>query len=545
VQPRHLLIPNANSPELLARLLEMVGRGIRTARALAEALSVETRTVGYYTQAAQWLNLLDVDEPCSLTPLGVEFVFANQADRPAIYARAVWANPVVAELLAASNDKLPSVGAITARIAQLEPEMAPSTVRRRATAIRGLLAPAIGVRRVAPPDESRQMGLPFGLPPTPPAPERLETVGQREYSPDAYRFLVASLLDHGELQLRHVRGLLDRAGADRAPIGGYIDMAIARGDAVRVGKALIASAACAARAELVESVSSIMLSDPHYRAYLEDGRLARTDRLAAARFADRARRFRGWDRRLFGRPADPETLEQDLGDVVLERSLSAFPLAVRAAEPPLVEPGPFLATWTEGIRVACPPTLVQLQGGVAAVNRLLRDLRQNPDRARVPNLVDPTVQVHRALLSPGEPVPRAVPDTRSLRIRVLMNAPYIALCGALLLVHRQQPHRLVVHRSGGRWRVKWDGDPRGQVLPFLDDLARSLGWVVCRRAQGGLPDSALFDGLEAVGIASVIGRQAVLSERFFGQLRDAPDELEVHALLGPLAEAVEGFLVAG
>lgn len=541
-QPRHLLIPNANSPELLARLLDMVARGMRSSRALAEALGVEIRTVDYYTQAGQWLNLLEVGEVVSLTPLGVEYVYAGP-DRPQVYARAVWANPVVAELLAASNDKLPTVASIAATLSALDPDMAASTVRRRASAVRSLIAPAIGTRRVRPPDEGRQITLPFGLPkPEAPSP-RLQRIGRKEYSPEAYRYLLSSLLDNGELELRHIRGLLDRAGADRAPIGGYVDMAIARGDAVRHDDTLVVTSACTRRAELVESVSSIILSDPQYRAYLDDSMAAAHDREAAVRRDQVASRFRPWDRRLFGKPLDPRTLEKDLSEVVLERSLSAFPLALPGVEPPVPPDGPFLERWEMlGVRVACPPSLARLQGGVAAINRLLRTARQNPEIARGPGLVDPRSRVHGGLLHPGETLPRAVPDTRSLRMRVLHNTPYVALTTAILLAHRQHPHQLVVHRSDGRWRVVWGKDSRGPLLPFLDAFGRTRGWVVARRPAGGLPDAALFDALEALGIVSVLGRQAVLSEKFFGQLRTAPEESEVHARLLPLAAALEGFL---
>lgn len=544
-QPRHLLVPNANSPELLMRLLELVSRGLRSTRELAEALEVEPRTVGYYTQAAQWLDLLDVGEEPGLTPLGLELVYAGE-EREQVYARAVWANPVVADLLVESDDTLPSVAAVARVLQEIEPDLAPSTVRRRATAVRGLIAPAIGTRRVQPPDEARQMALPLGLPTSPSTRQRLETVGSHEHSPEAYRFLLASLLDHGELHLRHVRGLLDRAGADRAPIGGYVDMAVARGDVVRVDSVLVISAAAAQRPELVETANSIMLSDPPYRSYLDAVALSATDREAAIRRDQQVRRFRSWDRHLFGHPADPETLGDDLEGVVLDRPLSAFPLAVPGIQPASVEPGPFLERWEAGsIRVACPPSLAHLQGGVASVNRLLREVRMHPELARIPGVADPSVAVHAGLLHPGEVVPRAVPDTRSLRSRVLMNVPYIALVAGLLLVHRQHPHHLVLHRSRGRWRLRWRDASVGPVLPFLDAFGTNQGWVVSRRTSGGLPDAALFDALEALGIVSVFGHQAVLAERFFGQLRNAPEESEVHARLAPLATALERFLDGG
>ncbi|MCB9677355.1 MAG: hypothetical protein H6737_19770 [Alphaproteobacteria bacterium] len=542
--PRHLLVPNANSPELLTRLLDMVGRGIRSTRGLSEALGVEARTVLYYTQAGEWLGLIDVDEDCELTPLGLEYVYAGE-DRPRVYARAVWANPVVAELLAASDDRLPTVGAIAAAVRKIDPEMAPSTIRRRASAIRGLIAPAIGQPRARAPGEVRQMALPFGRTNPPPAPPDLEAVGTREYSPDAYRYLLANLLDHGELELHHVRGLLDRANAETAPIGGYVDMAIARGDARRIGKSIAITPAATQRAELVESTTSIILSDPVYRAYLEDCRLAPTDRHAALRRDQVARRFRGWDTRLLGHAVDPDTLDADLEAILLDRPLSAFPIAVPGARQGSTEPGAFLDRWADpDLLIACPPTLAQLQGGVAAVNRLLRAQRGSPEASRTPTLADVPQAVHGGMLHPGEVPPRAVPDTRMLRARVLANAPYVTLSAALLLTHRRHPHRLVVHRHHGRWTVRLGTRTLGPVLPLFDDFARARGWAVVRRAQGGLPDAALFDTLEALGIASTFGRQAVLNEKLFAQLRSAPEESELHARMAPLVGELEDWLGA-
>ena len=49
----------------------------------------------------------------------------------------------------------------------------------------------------------------------------------------------------------------------------------------------------------------------------------------------------------------------------------------------------FLDRWrTPGLLIACPPTLAQLQGGVASVNRLLKSLREAPEATRVPTVVE-------------------------------------------------------------------------------------------------------------------------------------------------------------
>ena len=542
--PRHLLVPNANSPELLGRLLEMVSRGVRSTRALAEALNIEARTVEYYTQAGEWLGLLDLDDEAELTPLGLEFVYAGE-ERTAVYARAVWANPMVAALLRESDDALPKVKAIAAAVAQIAPDMAKSTVRRRASAIRSLIAPAIGTLRTRPLGADRQMQLPLAASRAPPVLTNLSTVGDTEYNPDAYRYLLTALLDHGELELRHVRGLLDRAGAERTPIGGYIDMAIHRGDAFRDGDRLVTSPGAARRSELTESTASLILSDPRYRAYLETCRLGLTDRLAQAQAFELAPRFAVWDHRLFEHPADPRTLDRDLERVLLDRALHTFPLALPGPLPEATRRAPFLQLVDEeGLLLACPPTLTALQGGLATINHLLRSQRAASEATKIPAVTDLRARVHGGLLHPGEKPPRAIPDTRSLRLRVVGNAPYVALSTALLLAHRQQPHRLVIHRTGGQWKVRWDGVDRGSFLGSLDAFALQQGWIPLRRPTGGLPDGALFDTLESVGIASTFGRQAVLSERFFSQLRSEPEESELQGLLGPLAQRLEDHLGA-
>ena len=53
--PRNVLIPNANSPRLLARVMELIGQGVREPRSIAEILDCELRTVHYYSQAGEWL----------------------------------------------------------------------------------------------------------------------------------------------------------------------------------------------------------------------------------------------------------------------------------------------------------------------------------------------------------------------------------------------------------------------------------------------------------------------------------------------------------
>ena len=89
---RASLIPNANNPRLLLRVLSMVAAGIRRPRALAEILEVEIRTVHYYTQACEWLGLLSFDTEVHLTERGMELAFAEPHKQMELYGQAVWSN---------------------------------------------------------------------------------------------------------------------------------------------------------------------------------------------------------------------------------------------------------------------------------------------------------------------------------------------------------------------------------------------------------------------------------------------------------------------
>lgn len=534
-------LPNANSPQLLTRLLELVARGVRSTRGLQEALAVEARTVQYYERAAEWLGMLDTDGGCTLTPLGLEYVYAGR-DRPRVYAAAVRANPLAASVLEQSGDRLPTLDEVQRAVARAEPDLAPATVRRRASAVRALIAPALGRRGRARSheDAGRQLALPLTPRATAPAP-RLRPAGGAEYDPDVYRFVYAALLNHGELTLGRIRALLDRAGADGAPVGGYVDLALARGDARRLDERLVLTADGAARRDLATSTASIILSDPGYRSWLADGLLP-DDRSAAVRRERVRARYRHWDRRLVGRTVDPTELPRAISRILLDRPLGSFPIAGRSL--PDLEPveEPFLDVADRpGLALVLPPSLAALQGGVAAVNRLLQRARQGRD-VEPPDLSVRPLLFHGGLVHPGEPLPRSVPDARSLRLRLLMHAPYPAMVGALLLLHRQRPDLALVRADDG-WAIRRGKRRLGGLLEVLDRFATARGHVVAR-GPDGLTATDLVTLLEAVGVACVAGRVAVLDEGLFVKLRSEAEEIELHDRLLPLAEALEGWLDA-
>jgi len=521
----------------------MVARGVRSTRGLQEALAIDTRTVQYYIGAAEWLGLLDADGDSALTALGLEYVAAGR-DRPFIYARAVWGNPFAADLLtAAGDDRLPSVDEVGRAVASSEPDLAPATIRRRASSIRSLITPAIGRVKPRPRGELRhQLDLPLSVSPaTRPAP-KVDLQAGREYSPDVYRHVLTVLLDYGELTLGQIRALLDRAGAEDAPIGGYVDMALSRGDAVRTAAHVVATPDAVDRRELVETTSSIILSDPRYRTYLADAVAALDDRAAAIRRDQSAGRFTSWDRRLFGRPIAPDRVPLDLEEVLLERPLETFPVALERSGPVATIEAPFLDVWEQpGHGITAPPYLAQLRGGLEGVNRILRKARTSGD-VGLPDLSHRPVAYHGGILHPGEPLPRAVPDTRSLRLRVVMHAPFATMLAAMLLLHRQRFESLEIVRRADGWAVRWRGEGIGELLAVLASFGDDRGWVVCRRGAGPLDADLLLQALESVGIVQVVGRHAVLAERFFHQLRSEAEELEIYARLLPLAETLESWL---
>jgi hypothetical protein len=535
-----MLIPNANSPQLLTRLLELVARGVRTARSLQEALGVDVRTVQYYTQAAEWLGMLETEEDTTLTPLGLEYVYTYR-DRPAVYARAVWSTPLVTRIMASGTGTMPPDTEIAKAISEVDPELAPATVRRRASAIRSLIAPGLDHGPLS--QEPQQLDLPLGPEAARGQPPELNLDAGREYNPDVYRFLLESLLDHGELTLANVRSLLDRAGAREAPIGGYVDLALARGDAVRMEDRLVVTANAVAHRELAATTPSIILSDPGYRAWLTDLLMVDGDRSAQIRRDQLAARFQSWDRRLFGRPADPDTLTADLGRVLMDRPLESYPLRGEVGAPLTVERAPFLDVPDRtGIAIALPPPLVGTGGGVALVNQVLRDARHGTRGVGPPDLADRPAVVHGGLLHPGEPPMRAVPDTRSLRLRLLTNAPYPALTTALLLLHRLDAGRVQIVEQQGRWIVRLGGGPRGDLLSVLDGFALERSWIPCRRQQGAVDASMLLGLLEQLDIAALVAGRAVLAEPFFTRLRREAEEMEVRARLQPLAELLSDHL---
>jgi hypothetical protein len=537
----HPLGPAATCPpRTVARVVEFVAQGVRSTRGLQESLGMEARAVQHALQAAEWLGFIEADTEVALTAIGLEYVYGGR-ERARVYSRAIAAHPFVADLLR-GRTATPSVADVETALAHQEPELAPEEIIERAKALFALITPAFRGRGIAGPEV--QLELPLVARDLDPTAARLGVTAGRDYNPDVYRYVLSCLLDHGEIGPGHLRALLDRAGVSDAPIGGYIDLAIARGDAVRIDERLVATPAAVERRGLVDTTSSVILSDPGYRAYLVDLRAAASgDRQAEIRVERGRTRYRAWDRRLFGKEVRLEELEAQLARVVLDRSLDAFPLAKGPGAPPPAMKGSFLDRWQEpGLPVALPPTLASLRTGLSAVNDALRQARLVAHEVNAPDISVRPLFFHGGILAPGEALPRNIPDLRSLRARLLRHCPYAAVAVALLVLHRATPDRVEIVQRRGSFVVRLDHRPVGDLLETVDNLGRHLGWLVSRRRQGGLPTSLFVRALESAGVVTLVGTHAVLAERFFLQLRADADERELFQLLRPLVEATAAWI---
>lgn len=532
-------IPNANSPQLLTHLLEMVARGVRSTRGLQEALGVDQRTVRYYFQAGAWLGFLSDDPEPLLTPEGLGYVYAG-AGRRKVYAEAVRKHPFFQDLMERTAGN-PKDAAIRAAISSFDPSLADSTVRRRASAVKGLIAPALeSVADQPEPQSEPQLELQLQAAPLTSTPAPVSLKHGRSFNPDIYRYMLCYLLDHGELSLGHIRGLLDSAGADHIPIGGYIDLALQRGDAVRAAERLIVSPGAIQRRDLADNTAAVILSDAGWRSHLAALRGApdqdSPDSLNGP--------YRPWDRRLFGHEIRPEDLESDLHRILRDRSLDSWPQTTGPSDfTPAQVDAPFLESWKHrDLVIALPPSLAQLWEGVQGVNRRLRNARHRADAIGTPSMAYRPMVVHSGLLHPGEHLPRSVPDARSLRQRLLSNAPYVTLILALLYVHRTRSQGIELSLRKGEWSVRQHRTLLGEPLHVLDGFAKAQGWVPARRSRNDMSAGLLLSLLERLHMVLVVSDVAILEDNFFNQLRNDAEEQELLQHLEPLSCALAEHL---
>jgi len=548
------ILPNANNPRLLMRLVGLVAAGLRRPRALAEVLEVEVRTVHYYTQAAAWLGLLQGVHEVQLTRHGLALAFAEPRQRRRHYAHAVWRTPAARDLLL-GRKTMPDTEAIAEWIQEHDPDLAESTARRRASAIRSLLEPAFGRRPSPRTPQGEQLQLPFGRipaapelddgpPPRPPATPVRHNSGDED-NLDVYARLLRRLLDNGELRTGHLRALLDEMDARDVPLGPYAEMAVRRGDATRVGDRLVITRGAVQRREVAGDSVLVALTEPGYRRWL---RLARhtPESLTPMQRRERVhyqRRYRSWDLRVFGQLPTPDDVDKALARVLPGRIAEALPRAESAGAPLAKTTGAFLDNLgVRALPIAFPGDITAFAGGVTAANALARRNRAAPAGVRLPDPMEAPKVFHSGLQSPGGATPRLVPDNFSLRLRLITACPALALTAALLILDRRPDAPLQVRLTGDRPAVWWQGSELAPMLAVFSAFGSARHWVVSRPPHGGLTDSELASTARAVGIASRTGRRLVLDEELFAQLQEDPEARIVYESLLPLEDALHAWL---
>ncbi len=533
-------IPNANNPGILTRLLEYVAQGVRKPSGLAQLLECEGRTVNYYVQAGQWLHMLEPGE-LRLTPLGLEYVYGGR-DRPAIYARAAWGVPLVRRLLG-EGEGLPDPEAMAAILAEVDPTLAPSTARRRSSAVRGLLAPALRFLPPPPPPEQEQLALPLVSTPPEAGGRRLPTAGPDEAlvpNPEVYLFVYRTLLENGELSPGQLRAVLDRAGGRERSVGTYMELALRRGDALRVGEHLVVTRGAVRRRDSADSPTGIALTDPGYREYLEVLRaVAGGEGRHALRYGRLRHRYASWDARVFGASASPARVARELDRVLLGRPLSAYPVAGDPGRPVPAVDASFLERFPErDLAVALPSSLGLLRTGPGGLNHLLA----SRSSVRPPSPVDRRAVVHGGLLHPGEAPPRAIPDRISLRLRLISRVPHAALTVALALAHRRLGSPWALRPRSGRVDVQRGRESLGDLIAVLDGYMRGRGWLVARYGRGSLGGGELIDLLEQLGVLTGLSRHIALREDFFERLQTELEDRELYGALRPVEDDLVRYL---
>jgi hypothetical protein len=545
---RALRVPNANNPRVLIRMIGLVAAGVRRPTALAEILDVELRTVHYYTQAGEWLGLISTDGDVHLTPHGIDLAFADPNQRLRRYAAAVWRTPFARDLLRGRRT-MPDIDAIAAFILESSGgELSESTARRRASAVRSLLEPAIGRKPGRRQAQGEQVGLPF---PPRSAPDALAgdlgTVDLRaglDHNPDVYARVLTTLLDHGELSTGQLRALLDHVGGGDCPLGPYAEMAVRRGDAVRVDDRLVVTRGAIRRREVAAHGTLIALSDPAYRAWLDVAVTPLPDDLKGRRERERlAARHAAWDRHVFGAPLTPERASGALQGALPGRDPRSLPLAGDAGAALARGTRPFLSSLDQpGLPIALPAALSEVAGGVKPTNAVLRRVRAAPAGVRLPGVADRRLVMHGGLLAPGEPLPRAVPDNLTLRMRLLTNAPAVSMYAALLLLARRAGSGLSVEDAGSGPEVRHRRRAVGPLLRVFEAFADAQGWVCSRPTRGGLSGPVLEAVARTLGIGTRAGRRVVMEERLFVQLQEDAEARITYDQLRPLVDRMDAWL---
>ncbi len=505
--------PAFGNPRRLARILDSVGAGVRRPASIARVLDLEVRLVRTYLSHAAWLGLLrDPLEP-QLTQAGLALVYAGPRRLGAL-AAALSAHPLLGQ------SPLPTVDTVAAALLDAGVSTSEPTARRDARAMLRLAEPARKMKPRVPPAEQMTLGFAGAIESRP----LLYDPEPGDDSLDVYAIVLRGLMENGELRLNTLRGLMDSAGAQNAGLGSYVALAVRRADAERRGDHLVVTPGAVARADLAESVVSIALSDPDFRAWLAQAPVA----------ASEARRCARWARRLFG--AEPAATA--LPRLLFGRALETVPAAGEGGGSLPATRGAFLDVLGEpGLVLAFPETLAQLSGGITWVHKQWRSVVQNPAGVRPPSPLDVRTGVHAGLLSPGETPPRNIPDALSLRLRAMRAVPAFALLVAAGMLHRRKVIRIrmrgntVIIEAPERRECPW-----GLVLARV---ARARGWTLCPTLAPPRWRELLHTAADLGLMVRLPGDAWTIDETLAWRLDHDAEHHELHDRLLPLCDVLE------
>lgn len=496
-----MALPVSGDLRLLTRVLERVYGGVRRARALAESVDVPSARVNAALDAGEWLGVLTWDGDVRLTASGLAVAAGRR--RAPLWARLVREHPFFAASWPPSPEAL-------LRAAEAD-EPLRGKARRQARALWRMTRPARAHVEVA----SRQLTLNLATEARVGRPV-LDLRCGHDDNPDVYAVVLRALLDHGELTALQLRAVLDSAGGERCGIGGYLAMAVRRGDARRLGDVLVVTPGAVSRGDLAESPVTVALSDPEFRVHVLN-LLANDVPLPA--------RFRLWGDRLFGRVP----VGVALGRLLFDRPLTSVPVAGDAGAEVLPEVGGFLSSLGRpGLMLAMPMALRDVAAGLSGLNRTLRQ----PTHATMPGALDRRLVVHGGLVFPGEATPRAIPDGVSLRIRAVRNAPAFAVLVALGLLDRRARARTT--RVGGELMVARAGGSMSVSL-LVQTLAHARGWWW---ASGGLTWGEAAGLAQGIGLVTLLDGRLTVDEGFFHRLQTDAEHRAVYEALLPLVDAL-------
>src|SRR4029453_6165130 len=109
----------------------------------------------------------------------------------------------------------------------------------------------------------------------------------------------------------------------------------------------------------------------------------------------------------------------------------------------------------------------------------------------------------------------SIPDTYSLRLKLLVQTPAFSLLAALLLLDRQPDVPLSIAHVGDSVRVLWERDDRGEILDVFTQFLQAHDAIVARAPSYGILSSELVAIATTLGVARSIDHRVVLDEELF------------------------------